>query len=512
MDSSPSLLAEQLDALEQDACADIGSTAERIAEVDWSAESWRRFFEQMTERPPLRSPACRKMLGWIVSRATEQLCEATSEVAWEEAAARFYRHDGARDSASLQCLLMLFRSPNARAEALFLEGLLGAPPDDPMLLEALFRPLFQEPIRARELFPELLQALQHPSLAAPVLDLANFLHRELPDRPHPAQPHAGELVRLLGELAHRLGQFEEGPTADEDQFLDVSRQVAHAASLVVALCDSVALMELRDAIPKLYQVLDVRHRRIQVEAAAALARLGEAYGTKQLVRLAAEPVVRLHVLKYAEESGCLEEIPEPYLSAYALAEARLALALAQPDQVGVPPGEMELVDQRRLFWPGFADRVDCCLIRFSYTSDDGMWSNIALVGPSVRFCEADLADLAPDDIFAYYAGIDTEHDEIVHWRPEEWTADHRTEIARWTRRLQDSGYESIHPLLLGRFFGDWSLVAKVERQGTQGLAVIDAGGVWSVPCCGKRPLGSAEVYAIYKGRKLLRVFNQEDEK
>src|SRR5438309_907302 len=73
-------------------------------------------------------------------------------------------------------------------------------------------PLFQRGrSRAARLFPGLLKAMGSPAIAAPVLDLANFLTREKLVEKHPASETSVELSELLGELVQLLLTLEERP-------------------------------------------------------------------------------------------------------------------------------------------------------------------------------------------------------------------------------------------------------------------------------------------------------------
>src|SRR5205814_2813380 len=114
-----------------------------------------------------------------------------------------------------------------------------------------------------------------PALAAPVLDLANFLTREKLVPSHPATEVAAELVTLLGELVQTLLTLEERPTEFGDSPQELSRRVARGVALAVSLCDAIALIGEKSASGKLNQAMRVGHRRLRTEAAAALARLGD---------------------------------------------------------------------------------------------------------------------------------------------------------------------------------------------------------------------------------------------
>jgi hypothetical protein len=261
--------------------------------------------------------------------------------------------------------------------------LVESPLQDAVQIALVFSPLVQESRLEdlRLLFPRLLDGLGNLPSAAPILDLANYAARKRAVTEHPAMPHAQRLADLLGKLARQLEFLEEQPPDDETTGQQLSRQVADAVSLTVSLCDALALIGDRNHIGKLRQALELRHRRIQTEAAAALARLGEDVGKETLLGLAAEPVARLRVLAYAEELGIGEEIADELQTPLARAESSLVLWLGEPTQLGIPPTTCELFDQRELFWPGYSEPINCYLFRFTYELAGGQYSNIGIAGP-----------------------------------------------------------------------------------------------------------------------------------
>jgi hypothetical protein len=247
---------------------------------------------------------------------------------------------------------------------------------------------------------------------------------------------------------------------------------------------------------------------LRTEAVAALARLGEEAGVEALVALAAEPVVRLRVLTYAAELGCLDQVDERYQSGAARAEAELALWLAQPSQMAVPPNSCEVVDQRTQYWPGYDEPVDCYLVRFVYLIGDTELSNIGIAGPLAHAFAADLSDLPPDDIYAAFAGWQAEHDEIRESAPEDLSGRQQIDVLRLQRGLADQGYTAVEPQTWGLFFGDSVLVAQARYNGMPGVAVTDGQQTcWWPQAASRRPIGPLEAYCIYKGRKLLQTFN-----
>ena len=393
--------------------------------------------------------------------------------------------------------------------AAFTALMIADPPGDPNIAAAIFGPLFQHrDYDPASLFPALLDGLKHISLAAAILDLSNFVTREGIVARHPASERVAEIALLLAGLVGRLGQIEGSPPAEGQPVESASRQVKEGISLAVSLCDALALIGDKSAVGKLYQALELSHRRLRAEAAAALAKLGEKAGQQALVQLAEEPVTRLRVLAYAEELGILDRVEDRFKTDQAKAEADLALWLAQPAQMGVPPSRCELVDSRQQAWPGYEEPVDCFLFRFVYEFGAATFTNIGIAGPLTHAFAADLADLPPDDIYAAFAGWQAEHEDVYQLPVDGLSDPQRVDVLRLERRLRDAGYDAIQPHTLGFFFGDKALVATAMCQGQPGVAVADQQHcLWWPRRGSSRPIDPDVAYCIYKGRKLLRAFN-----
>jgi hypothetical protein len=186
----------------------------------------------------------------------------------------------------------------------------------------------------------------------------------------------------------------------------------------------------------------------------------------------------------------------------------LALYLAQPSQIGVPPNNSELLDTRTLYWPGYERPVTCYLFRFTYAIGDAEFSSIGIAGPLTHAFGADLSDLSPDDIYAAFAGWQAEGEEIVETDVADASDAQQLDVTRLRQKAADAGCQAIQPLTLGGFFGTSVLIAAGERNGTPGVLVVDDQRIyWWPRAAGRRPIGPLEAYCIYKGQKLLRAFN-----
>ncbi len=184
-----------------------------------------------------------------------------------------------------------------------------------------------------DVFPKLLNALEHPTTIASVLDLANWVVRNEADIDHPARHLSDRLNGLLEAVVGRLQQIETNPASLGTDVRVIQRILDESVALCIALCDTLGLIQHESSIEVLRQAAKLRHRRIECEAAAALARMNDDSGKLLLIKLAAEPIARQRVLVYAEELGLLDRIDERWTTELARAEAQMAAWLASPRQL-----------------------------------------------------------------------------------------------------------------------------------------------------------------------------------
>lgn len=426
-----------------------------------------------------------------------------------EALVSWYHHLGENSRARPYVLTLLAREGSSEAIRLIAECLVEDPPSEILGIDLILATLIQrKSVHTLQLFPRLLDALDSPNLAPGILDLANFLEREGYTDAHPALDHLPLLTEILRGISANLSRIEAG-AFDESRSAEIMQeQVLASISLGVSICDTLALTHYEPAIECALEAMELGHRRLKCEAAWAVAKLGDPRGSRELIQLAEEPVARLRVLAYAEELGLLDQVAPEHQSLEARAEAELVVWLSQPNQMGLAPTSIELLDQREMAWPGYDDVQDCFLFRFGYNLGRGDYSNVGMSGPVTLAATVDLLDLPPHDIYAYFAGVHSRHEEIQEQPVEELAAGYDPEIARLERRLKDEGLDEIEPRIFGVFFGDRILVADANKLGKPGIAVTDRVDVYWFPRSLKdRPFGPTEVYSLYKGRKLLRAFN-----
>ncbi len=383
------------------------------------------------------------------------------------------------------------------------------PPKDGIAAGQVLSPLMQRndwPVSA--VFPELLDAIEHPVLASPTLDLANYLTRQQRVPVHPAQDRVAKLSALLAAVTRRLEQFEVDPRAWGDDLATVQGKLAEAVSLAVSLCDALGLIGQPQSIPRLTEAMHLKHRRVQTEAAAALARMGDESGSEHLLSLVGEPSARLRVIAYADELGLSERIDDSFRSPDATAEAELALWLSQPGQMGVPPSLVETIDRRHLHWPGYVQPVDCFLVRFHYDMGARTYSNVGITGPVVFALANDVADLPMDDIYAIYAGWNAEHEDIFALPAQHLNQAQQRVVAALATHADRSGYQELRVELFGVFLDEQAAVFLATRDDKPCRVISDGLETMHIPIAHRcRPLDAGDLWNLYKGRKLLRTFN-----
>ncbi|ELP34293.1 HEAT repeat domain-containing protein [Rhodopirellula baltica] len=384
-----------------------------------------------------------------------------------------------------------------------------SPPKGWMAAAQILSPLMQHNDWSIDaVFPALLDSISEPSLAAPILDLAGHVTRTGLVHEHPAKGRIASLNALLGHVAGRLAKFEEDPRSFGTEVEQVQAVLGEAVALAVSLCDAIGLIGDESSIGELNKTLDLKHRRVQCEAAGALAKLGVDTGKERLAELAGEPAARLRAIAYADELELEDLIDEEHREPRAIAEAEMALWLTQPQQMGVPPTGVEVVDSRRMLWPSFEDPVDVFLVRFEYNFGERQYSNVGLTGPTVFAISCDVADFPPEDIYAIYAGWHADHPDIFTVPSKEFNEAQRRIVEPLQTYLERVGYEDVKVDRLGFFLDETAAVFTAVRNEKECVVVTDGLETIDLPTGGRlRPPQPEDLFHLYKGRKMLRTFN-----
>lgn len=387
-----------------------------------------------------------------------------------------------------------------------------APPKHRVSLVAAFSPLINRLDLPRWFYDRLLRdALMHAQTAAAALDLMNFHVRRGALDEHPALEHTPRLTSLLEQVVQRLRDIEQGrsPAAANPAVLQVV--VADSVALVVSLCDTLAMCNDLSSADAIAQAMRLRHRRVQCEAAAALARMGTELGRQRLIELAAEPVMRQRVLAYAEELELLHEIPEQQRSDLALAESQLALWLADPQRVGLAPSRLELVEFRELNWPSYEHPVGVYLFRYYYGAGPDATNNIGIVGPMVHAFERDIGALSIEDVLAAFAGWQAVHEDIFEVSIAELRERHPQLIATRECLLAGKEFDDVQWLFAGSMMGEWILVGAARLANERGFIMLDEQRVTWFASGTDQEMTGEWAYMVYRGRRMLQAFNDDFE-
>lgn len=473
----------------------IGSSEAAIADFDWRER----------KRESLLSAWVRTAADWPTRAGN------SSSEHWQPLLKRlehWYKSRTVDDHARCQVLAWL-ASGNQECLQLWTRLLKDDPPRHEAGIREIFAPLFRRSDSVVSvLFPDLLEAISDLGLATAILDLSNFLYREKGMRPHPASSRLQPLSQLLANVTQQLMRVEESPLSAGIAPEQVSRVINDSVGLISALCDFLALHGDKSMVGKLYPCLELRHRRVQVEAAYALATLGEKAGEERLVALAAEPLVRRRALAYCQPLGLLDKVEPEFQTKTAAAESQLVLSLAHPQNLGLAPRSTRLLDQRLLCWPGYESAIECFLFEFEYPFTENPYRNVGIVGPVTHSFSAVLTDLSVEDLYAVFAGWHVSHAEIFAIDSGQFGPQQAGTLGRLQRRLTDQGLEDIVPERLGHFFNEWILVARGRRGDDNGWAIAGPDGpLWLPDEGGFQCLNAELAWYFWVGRTLLRQFN-----
>ena len=387
------------------------------------------------------------------------------------------------------------------------------PPEDRSGIALSFAPLMDAEFSPPEWFLDALidSPTRHSQVAAAIYDLCNFYFRHDRVDAHPVESRMEALNELLNQLCSNLLQIESGKINPNIDAKAINQQVADSVALIVALCDTFALVGYQPAAENIVNVMTLRHRRVQTEAAAALARLGYPEGEKALVALAQDPVSRLRVLAYAEELNFLDKISLELQGEIAIAESQLAIWLSEPQQMGLAPTKIELVDNCEMYWPSYEHPVQCFLFRYRYGSGENAHANIGICGPLTHAFAADILHLSPDDCYAMFAGWQTTHQEIYPVSVEQATHLHGSEMRRMQSLLTEQELEEQQIQTAAAFFGETVLIATGKLDNTTGTAIVDQADVTWIPSgTAAAPIDWDLAYSLWRGRRLLTTFNHQD--
>lgn len=216
------------------------------------------------------------------------------------------------------------------------------------------------------------------------LDWSNRLAREEHLSTHPFDAQAG-----VQKLRHWLR------SSNKDEF-----SFAHSSAAALPFISEPEREQL------LALAMDHPDSAVQMEAAWASARLGSDAGIKFLIRLCRDRNYSTTACAYLEELGRDDLIPEEANEPNFRAMADMCDWLADPQEYGRPPDEIELYDTRELFWPPTNDVRRLWLFKFRYVAEEAGESDdcgLGLYGSTTfsLFDETN-SEMAAEDVYALH--------------------------------------------------------------------------------------------------------------
>lgn len=508
--SIPGLSNDQVNEL-LDRLLDFGD------ELQLTGQAQNQPAQDLTIDPIRIDQLIQPIIHQLVQREINLAAEEDADREWDET--RFhnvqtlYRYTPRESDLRNHLMRWLAVEGSEEAIQIWTDLICDDPPEHRLGIVLAFAPLMQADFEppAWMLSQLVNQATGHSQIAPAIFDLFNYYYRHGIVETHPAKERVHELTDLLGQLAGQLGKIEEGNFPSELDANQINQLVSDSVALIVALCDTFAQLKYEPAIGKLHQALGLRHRRVQTEAAAALARLGDELGKKTLIELANQPVARLRVLAYAEELDFKNEISLELQGEIAMAESHLAIWLSEPAQMGLAPSNIEFLESRELYWPSFEHPVHCYLFTYSYGSGEQTHSNIGICGPLTHAFAADLQHLNPDDVFAAFAGWQTVHSEIFQVSLQRAQKTFPNDWRRLNANLAAEDFEEVELRTAASFFGELLLIADATNDGQTGTAIVDGQKTsWFSHGNESAPIDWQMAYSIWRGKHLLANFNESE--
>jgi len=400
-------------------------------------------------------------------------------------------------------LQTMFLGGHSSSVRLAVDILVDAPPGDwKDTAQALSTLMQSTNWKLADVFPRLIESHQ-PSVLAPALDLANSMVRKHGVDPHPAACKFDSLLNIFGAVTLQLQALEEDPRKFSDNVQAIQRMLFDSVSLLVSCSDFFALVGDPKAIGKLNQAIELKHRRIKLEAAFALAKLGETRAIDLIVELLQDDSSRGRALAYLQELSAEDRIGAEWTTSLAKAKSDLAIWLSQPEQFAIPPSKIELVEQRTMQWPGFEAPQECFLLQFDYGTGEGTYSNIGFSGPFATAMSLDMRSFSNDAAFAMYLANDVEDPTESKLAWESLSGPQRDSYGEWISGLETKGFQRVEPLARLSSLGAEALLC----QGTS-----DEGNAWgiitdgeSVIRCPAGPQTFETLFLQWKGKLALEI-------
>lgn len=279
--------------------------------------------------------------------------------------------------------------------------------------EEIFLTLFTPPIASDEFFSKIKLNLPAGKTGLALLQAANdaSLEGDLPT--HPFDSVAGR-----DRLRVWLSNQDEGDSA-------------YRAAVALAFVSE----EIRKQLLPL--ALEYPDPSVQLEAAWAAGRNGDEQGLRLLARATLGLDLSVRAQQYLEELEREDLIPEEAKDPDFSARAKFSDWLQHPNELGVPPDEVEIIDRRELKWPLEEQPRTVWLVRYLLRDSLGLDPDdvgCGLVG-SVTLCffDPNMLRRPPEDVYAFHCCWEMEQAKLIQVQEAE-SAELSDELVKLLKR------------------------------------------------------------------------------
>lgn len=288
----------------------------------------------------------------------------------------------------------------------------GGPAEGERLVRAVRLPLLPDHQDWEEIFAEFTET--HPAWPAVVAALAD---------PLPPGFIAIVFLDTLNDLAV-AGQLDRHPFASEEgcRRLDGWLRSPRPELYSYALSATTALPFVGRRDRERLLPLARRHpdEEVRLEAAWVAAATGDESGIRDLAGWALDIRRSRQACQYLHELQREDAIPDTAKAPDFEAVAALTAWLALPEQFGVYPDRVEIVDRRKLFWPPAGERIELRLLHYSLEVDGYIEEGVGIVGEmTFALLDEPTAELSHEDIYGLYCAWEMIYNNSPD-APEDW--------------------------------------------------------------------------------------------
>jgi len=256
--------------------------------------------------------------------------------------------------------------------------------------------------------------------------------------------------------------------------------------------------------------MDHTSSAIQLKAAWVAAKLGRESGAKLLSRFCNDLRQAKPAIDYLIELGRDDLIPEEARQPGFLAKAEMAGWLAHPHELGVPPDEIEVRDDRDLAWPPNGQRKPLHLIWFRLrdrTGLDGDKVSCGVVGSVTwSFLYGQMEQRPPEDVYAIHACWEMQQAGLIDVLEIVEPSKIESLVLQWKGEpLEDPRVTDVAEISSALDLGPTTIAVASARIGTQiGWVALDgADSVWYPKEEQPEETAGLFILQLHIGRKLL---------